>query len=462
MKAIGLDFGTESLRGVLVDVAGGAEIGSAVAEYEHGVIEGKYHDPQDYLSATRRVMDRLGRADAIGVAATSCSVLACRTDGTPVSRVKIWKNHDAQPQADRIHERAHNEPWLRRYGRISSEWFFPKVLHTLETEPEVFRTADRFVEKGDWIVWQLTGRETRNGCAAGYKAMWHKREGFPVDFLRGLGIPEKKYAGEVLPPGTQAGRWQEIPVSVAVIDAHASVPAAGISGPGTMLLVMGTSLCHMILSDREVPVPGSCGVVEDGILPGFFGYESGQAAAGDLLAWYTREFRVAHEASPGPGRLVALDWVNGSRELQRSDLSGLIVGLTLETKPAEIYRAFVESIAFGTRRIVEAYEAAGVAVRELRACGGLAEKNPFLMQVFADVTGRTLRVARSPHATALGAAIFGAMAAGLPTERLGGVGDVAYAPDRAAHEAYGRLYRIYNELHDRFSDGRIMSSLKGA
>ena len=476
MRTVGLDFGTESLRGVLVDVETGEDTSTAVAEYEHGVIDGKYHDPDDYLTAMECVLRELGPADAIGVAATSCSVLPCKADGTPLSRlhndpqalVKIWKNHDAQPQADRMNEIAaeRDEEWLSRYGKISSEWFFPKVWNTLAESPEVYHEADRFIEKGDWIVWQLTGRETRNSCAAGYKAMWHKRNGFPSrDFFSALDpaladVVEKKMSRDMLPVGSPAGKWKDAVVATATVDAHAAVPAAGITGPGVMLMVMGTSLCHLVLSDKEVHVQGMCGGVEDGVLPGYFGYESGQAAVGDVFAWFTREFNVPHEASPGPSSIVALDWWNGSRELQNADLSGVIAGLTLDTKPSEVYRALVESTAFGTRRIIEAHESAGIEVAELRACGGLPERNPFLMQVFADVTGREIRVARSDQASAVGSAMLAAIAAGASSARMAGVRETAYVPNADRHDEYEGLYRIYTELHERFGDGGLMAELK--
>ena len=475
MKSIGLDFGTESLRGVLVNVETGQEVSTHVVEYEHGVIDGKYHDPDDYLKAMDRVLAEIGPADAIGVDATSCSVLPCKADGTPLSRltqdpqalVKIWKNHDAQPQADRMNEIAaeRREKWLPRYGKISSEWFFPKVWNTLVEAPEIYHQADRFIEKGDWIVWQLTGRETRNSCAAGYKAMWHKREGFPSnDFFAALhsdlaDVVEKKMTRDILPVGSQAGKWNDSVVAVATIDAHAALPATGITGPGVMLLVMGTSLCHLVLSDEEAHVAGMCGAVEDGILPGYFGYESGQVAVGDIFGWFTREFNVPHEASPGPSRIVALDWWNGSRELQNTDLSGVLVGLTLDTKPSEIYRALVESTAFGTRRIIEAHETAGMEIRELKASGGLPERNPFLMQVFADVTGRPIQVASTSQASALGSAMLGAIAAGVSPSRMASKAIKEYVPDSERRTEYERLYDVYTQLHETFQDGDLMSEL---
>ena len=480
MKTIGLDFGTESVRGVLVDVDSGEEMATAVSEYEHGVIDGKYHDPDDYLRSMDSVLGELGPSDAIGVDATACSVLPCKADGTPLSRlsdnplslVKIWKNHDAQPQADRLNELAlqRGESWLSRYGRVSSEWFFPKVFHTLEEAPTVYQEADRFIEKADWIVWQLTGRETRNACAAGYKAMWHKRDGFPSEgFFQSLhpslaGVVRDKTGSSVMPVGAPAGRaanYGDALVAVGAVDAHAAVPAAGITEPGAMLLVMGTSLCHLTLASEEVQVLGMCGAVEDGILPGYFGYESGQAAVGDMFAWFSQQFNLPHRGSDEPGSLVALDWWNGSRELQRADLSGVLVGLTLDTTPEEIYRALVESAAFGTRRIIEAHEAAGLPIAELRASGGLPERNPFIMQVFANVTGRRIRIARTSQASAVGSAMLAAMAAGASPHNMGGVGQQEYLPDPATKKRYDELYSIYTDLHGKFSDGVIMAKLRG-
>ena len=478
MKTIGLDFGTESVRGVLVDVESGEEIATAVSEYHHGVIEDKYHEPDDYLVSMHNVLSELGAADAIGVAATASSVLPCKDDGEPLSRtsgnphalVKIWKNHDAQPQADRINQLAieRDESWLTRYGLISSEWFFPKVLHTLEEAPDIFHGADRFIEKGDWIVWQLTGKESRNACAAGYKAMWHKKDGFPgVDFFRSVNpqferVAKDKIGAQIAPAGTMAGRaanYGNALVAVGTVDAHAAVPAAGITKPGSMLMVMGTSLCHLTLDSREVKVPGMCGAVEDGILPGFVGYESGQAALGDMFAWFSDKFNIPHVGSQAPTSLIAIDWWNGSRELQKADLKGLILGLTLDTKPEEIYRALIESAAFGTKRIMESYEKAGIPIHEIRASGGMPDQNPLVMQVFADVLGRTIKVAKTSQGSALGSAMLAAMALGVPTQNMGGLGDRAYVPNNRNTKRYDEVYEIYLTVYRQFSDGVLMAHL---
>jgi len=307
--------------------------------------------------------------------------------------------------------------------------------------------------------------------------------------------PVGSRAGELRPemakrPGLKSGT----PVAVGVIDAHSAVPGAGVTAPGTMVLVMGTSLCHMVLSPEMKMIPGIAGVVADGIVPGYYGYEAGQPAVGDIFAWfvercippeYHREARKkrrdlhrhvianASKLRPGETGLVALDWWNGNRSvLMNADLSGVIVGLTLGTKPEEIYRALLESTAFGTRKIIETLEAEGIPIRELRACGGLAERNKLLLQIFADVTGREITLAASPQTTALGAAMWGAVAAGKAgggydtifeaAQRMSRLKREKYSPVAAHQAVYDSLYREYATLHDYFGRGGndVMRRLK--
>jgi L-ribulokinase len=546
--AIGIDFGTESGRAVLVDCADGRELGASVYRYRNDVIDRRLpapdddvvlgsdwalQDPMDYVQTVQETVPALlaetgvDPAEVIGVGIdfTACTMLPTLADGTPLCTldamrrephawVKLWKHHAAQPQADRINEIAaeRREPWLPRYGgRISSEWFFSKALQILDEAPEVYARAERLIEAADWIVWQLTGVESRNSCTAGYKALWSKRDGFPDEAYfaaldpRFARVVDDKMSHRVVPIGDRAGGvcetaagWTGLvpgtPVAVANVDAHVSVPAATVTRPGTMVLIMGTSICHVLLSDELAIVDGMCGVVEDGVVPGLFGYEAGQSAVGDIYAWFVEssvppEYHelarhrgvdvhqvLVDEAAalrPGESGLLALDWWNGNRSvLVDADLRGLLVGMTLATRAPEIYRALIEATAFGTRLIVEAYEGGGVAVDEIVACGGLPDRNKLLMQIFADVVGRSITVAASKQAPALGSAMFGAVAAGTAAGGYASIVDAAtnmahlsdevYVPDPDRHATYGRIYGEYLRLHDLFGRGGddVMRHLK--
>ena len=546
--AVGIDFGTESGRAVLVDCTDGHELATAVYPYRNGVIDEclppphddvrlepdwALQDPEDYVRTLQETVPRLltdagvEPADVIGVGIdfTSCTMLPTTADGTPLcllddfrrsphAWVKLWKHHAAQPEADRINTVAvdRGEVWLERYGhKISSEWFFAKALQILDEAPEVYDRADRLIEGADWIVWQLTGSETRSNCTAGYKAMWSKRDGFPADaYFAALDprfehVIDEKMSRRIAPIGSRAGAlceraaaWTGLragtPVAVANVDAHVSAPAATVTDPGTMVVIMGTSNCHILLGEELVSVEGMCGVVEDGVVPGLFGFEAGQSAVGDILAWFAASCvppeyhemarrldmdvhgvleQEAAELRPGESGLLALDWWNGNRSvLVDADLSGFLVGMTLATRPPDVYRALIEATAFGTRVIIDAFESAGVPVRGIVACGGLPERNTLLMQLYADVTGREFAVAASKQTPALGSAMFGAVAAGAA---LGGYDSIVkasrhmahlsgdtYRPIGDHHAVYGRLYREYARLHDMFGRGGddVMRTLK--
>ena len=546
--AIGIDFGTESARAVLVDCADGSELGTAVYGYRNGVIDEHLpepdadvrlepdwalQDPEDYIRTFQETVPSLlaetgaDPADVIGIGIdfTACTMLPTLADGTPLclldglrrephAWVKLWKHHAAQPEADRINAVAaeRGERWLARYGgKISSEWFIAKALQILDEAPEVYDRADRLIEAADWVVWQLTGSETRNTCTAGYKAMWSKHDGFPADaYFAALDprfehVIDEKMSRTIVPLGARAGGLSEraaawtglVPgtaVAVANVDAHVSVPAVTVTEPGTMVAIMGTSICHMLLGEELATVDGMCGVVEDGIVPGLFGFEAGQSAVGDIFAWFVesavppeihelarRNGSSVHEVleteaaklQPGESGLLALDWWNGNRSvLVDADLRGLLVGMTLATRAAEIYRALIEATAFGTRVIVDAFESAGVPVTGIVACGGLPDRNKLLMQIFADVTGREFAVAASRQVPALGAAMFGAVAAGAAAggydsivdaaQQMAHLGRERYRPVAARHAVYDELYREYIRLHDLF--GRrgddVMRNLK--
>ena len=462
----------------------------------------------------------------VGIDFTACTLISVDKDGTPLcfkdefksnphAYIKLWKHHAAQGQANRLNETAQNrgEDFLKRYGgKISSEWMIPKIMQTLEEDKEVFDAADRFMESADWLVMWLTGSEMRNSCTAGYKATWHKRKGYPSkDFFKALApdlenIVEEKLSPDIYPLGTKAGGLtaeaaeltglkEGTAVAVANVDAHVSVPAAGITGAGQMLMIMGTSTCHMVLGEEEKIVSGMCGVVEDGIMPGYLGYEAGQSCVGDHFEWfvdncvpasYARESKekgisihayLREKASvlkPGQSGLIALDWWNGNRSvLVDADLTGLMIGMTLLTKPEEIYRALIEATAYGTRMIIETFRDSGVAVDSLFAAGGIAEKDPMMMQIYADVTGMEIKIAKSDQSPALGSAMFGAVAAGSAkggydtifeaAAEMGGVKERTYIPDAESAAVYDKLYAEYEVLHDYFGRGAndVMKRLKG-
>jgi L-ribulokinase len=547
--AIGVDFGSESGRAVLVDVADGAVLATSVYPYSHGVIddvlpldarqvvlppEWALQDPEDYLRVFQTTIPDVLRtsgvqpSDVIGVGIdfTACTMLPTTADGTPLcllpdlrsephAWVKLWKHHAAQGQADRINEvaRATGQDWLDRYGgKISSEWFFAKSLQILEEAPHVYARAERLIEAADWVVWQLTGQERRNVCTAGYKAMWSKHDGFPPnEFFAALGpgfadVVDTRMSRDLHELGERAGGLSEraaawtglLPgtaVAVANVDAHVSVPAATVTDAGRMVMIMGTSTCHMVLSREERAVPGMCGYVQDGILPGFFGYEAGQSAVGDHFAWfvehstpeaYRQEARArgldihallqekASALQVGASGLLALDWWNGNRSvLVDVGVSGLLIGATLATVPEEIYRALIEATAFGTRTIIETFEAHGVPIHDIVAAGGLAEKSPLIMQIYADVTGRTFRISASDQTPALGSAMFASVAAGPAmgghaniedaSRAMARIRDDVYAPIPANQAVYDVLYREYVRLHDYFGRGEndVMRTLKG-
>jgi L-ribulokinase len=543
---IGVDFGTESGRAVLVNVSTGEEVATAVHPYSDGVIDEHLpgsdvplppdfalQNPQDYIEVLKETIPAVLREsgvnaeDVIGIGTdfTACTMLPIDEKGTPLclkpewrdnpyAWVKIWKHHAAQPEANRLNEiaRQRGEEWLPRYGgKISSEWLFPKIWETLNKAPEVYDAAHRYIEAADWIVLQLTGEEKRNSCTAGYKAIWNKRKGYPSDdFFAALDprlrhVVGEKLSRDIYPLGQRAGGLTEemaaltglrpgIAVPVGNVDAHVSVPAATVTEPGRMVIIMGTSNCHMVLGEEERIVEGMCGVVEDGIIPGFFGFEAGQSCVGDHFAWFVEncvpasyeeeaksrglnihqllEEKAARQ-KPGEHGLVALDWWNGNRSiLVDVDLTGMLVGATLATKPEDIYRALIEATAYGTRVIIEAFESNGVAVNEIVACGGLPERNRLLMQIYADVTGREIRVAATSQAGAFGSAMFAAVAAGSAVggydaifeaaRKMARLKDVVYRPDPARKAVYDRLYAEYLALHNYFGRGAndVMKRLK--
>jgi L-ribulokinase len=474
-------------------------------------------DPADWRTALgTAVREALRDAGAdpsavagIGTDFTACTVLPVRRDGTPLCEVpelrdrphawpKLWKHHAAQPQADRINELAHarQEEWISRYGgRISAEWEFAKALQLLEEDPDTYRRTERWIEAADWIIWQLCGTETRNACTAGYKGIYQDGRYPSEDYLKAVNpefgdFAQTRLAGLPLSAlGSKAGtltsagaRLTGLPEGISVaagnVDAHVTAPATRATAPGQMVAIMGTSTCHVMNGDHLADVPGICGVVDGGIIEGKFGYEAGQSAVGDIFAWWTGlgvpESYLADAAERGQSLheylssrcegkpvgahgLVALDWMGGNRSiLVDHHLSGVIVGLTLATAPEEVYLALLEATAYGTRVIIEAFDAAGVPVTEFIVAGGL-KRNRLLMQIYADVLRRPVSVAVSDQAPAAGSAIHAAVAAGLHADVaaaaavMGRVEQAAYLPDQGRADSYDELFAEYRTLHDYFA-----------
>ncbi len=539
--SVGFDFGTESVRVVVADIRDGNLAGQATRKYANGVIDAvlpdtgrklppeyALQDPRDWMHDAAAAC-RAAIKDAeispdqvlgIGVDFTSCTMLPALADGTPLCRTdkfsgvplawpKLWKHHAAKAQTDRINQiaRDREEKWLPRYGgTIGLEWFFPKVAETLEDEPAVYDATQVWLEAGDWFVWQLidgpfpdcsAANLVRSTCQAGYKAMWNRATGYPSrEFFAAVNprladVVRQKMPGNLIPPGEKAGALTPAaakvfglspgtPVSAAIIDAHAGVPGAGVASPSTMVMVLGTSSCHMMNSRIEQLAPGIAGVVEDGILPGYFGYETGQASVGDAFAWLVQTFGLSHEAMnrdaarlpPGSGGVVALDWLNGCRTpLMDARLSGAFVGLRLGTRPEQLYRALIEATAFGVRWIVDTLRDAGVPVRRFVAAGGLPGKSPLLMQIYADVLNEKIALAESDQSVALGAAILGCLAAGPAATGHASVSmaihamartrdDLVYRPDLQARKTYAKLYQTYRTLADPTAPlARVMRQL---
>jgi L-ribulokinase len=529
--ALGVDFGTESGRALLLDLDSGEEVAVSEVAYASGAIDRELpptgeqlppdwalQDPDDWVAVLEEAIPAVLETDGvaremvlgIGVDFTSCTVLPVSAEGVPLCTLqrwrarrhawpKLWKHHAAQPVADRLNEVAaeRGEAFLGRYGgRISSEWYFPKLIELWLEDREVYDACHTFIEATDWIVWYLTGREVRQSCTAGYKAMWSQEEGFPPAAYfeaayPGFDAPAAKLGSEFAPLGTRAGTLRGqlaahlgLPESVAVavgnVDSFVSVPGAGVQSPGTFVMVVGTSICDLVVDPVEIRLPGITGVVRDGILPDLYGYEAGQAAVGDMLAWFVETLaprdagyaaleRAAAAIGPGGSGLVALDWWNGNRTiLADADLSGALFGLTLQTTREQIYRALLESVAFGNRRIIENFEEHGLALGEIVACGGIAEKSPLTMQLLADTSGLRVDVPDSTQIPARGAALFGALAAGAFADIGAAIAATrppiarSYEPDNGARAVYDRVYAIYRSLYERLggSEAELLHGLK--
>ncbi|HZU40947.1 MAG TPA: ribulokinase, partial [Solirubrobacteraceae bacterium] len=524
-NVIGVDFGTESGRVLLLDARSGEERAVAVVPYHHGVIDRELphggaalghdwalQDPEDWLRVLREgVPEAIAQAGVapdtvagLGIDFTSCTVLPVAADGTPLCLLrrwrerphawpKLWRHHSAQAIADRLTEVAHErgEEFISRYGgRISSEWYFPKLIEMWLEDREVYEASHGFIEAADWIVWWLTGRECRQACTAGYKALWSPDGGLPAAeyfdaAYPGFDRPDEKLGSAFVPLGTRAGDLRSevaerlglpawVAVAVGNVDSFVSVPGAGVERPGVFVMAIGTSICDMVVHPDELRLPGITGVVRDGILPGLYGYEAGQAAVGDMLAWYVQTLgssgangfaaleAQAAQVPPGGTGLVALDWWAGNRSiLADADVSGAIFGLGLQSTREQIYRALLESIAFGNRRIMDNFRDHGLELSEIVACGGISRRSPLTMQLLADTSGVTVHVPASSEVPARGSAMFAAVAAGLYTDIRQAVAALrpsiarSYHPDRAAMATYDEVYAIYRTLYEMLGRSHV-------
>lgn len=527
---IGVDFGTLSARALLVNAVTGEEKAVAECAYKRPLLtsddlcgaeieeNAALQTPADYLEALKSTIQGvLSEADitaesvvGIGIDVTSSTVLPVDENAEPLcampefknepqAYMKLWKHHSAQAEADLMTELAQsrNEEWLSLYGgKVSSEWFFPKLYEVLRKAPRVYEKMFRYVEAADWIAWKLTGNEVHSACMAGYKALW--KNGYPdKSFWKSLDsafsdVIGTKVSEKISATGSSAGVISGLgakltgllpgtAVAVPIIDAHAALPAAGIVDDGKLMMIIGTSTCHIIMDKNELPISGICGSVVDGIAPGFSAYEAGQPCVGDCLGWFiencvpNRYFEEAKGAGmsiydllnqkaaaikPGENTVLALDWWNGNRSpLADFDLTGMLIGLTLNTRPEEIYRAIIEATAFGTKAIVELYERNGIVIREVYASGGIPRKNPFLMQIYADILGKDIKVAKSRQAGALGSAIFAAASAGCFDSLASAAAAIAeecntvYQPVSENSREYEKLYSAYAELSEYFGRG---------
>jgi L-ribulokinase len=535
--ALGLDYGTNSCRSLIVDLADGTELASHVFPYPSGkqgiLLDPKdpnvaRQNPRDYLDAFASIKEaiRLARKKrkgfnpheivGIGVDTTGSTPLPVDRNGTPLAfnpkfrknlnaQAWLWKDHTSYAEAAEITATA--AKWRPQYlakcgGTYSSEWFWSKILHCKRVAPEVFKAAHSFVECCDFIPAVLAGNTrpdqiVRGVCAAGHKAMYCEEwDGLPDkkflarldpaladlrDRLFDKAVPSDRLAGRLSKQwATELGLKEGTAIAVGAFDAHMGGVGAGIK-VGTLVKILGTSTCDMMVwpeNKRLADIPGVCGIVKGSVLPGFHGIEAGQSAVGDIFLWlvnhlvpdtYGRSMdekfihlaKAAARQKPGEHGLLALDWNNGNRTiLVDVRLSGLLLGQTLHTEAHEIYRALIEATAFGALTIINRIEEYGVPVREIVNCGGLASKNPLLMQIYADVTGRPMKISRSDQTCALGAALFGAVAAGRKAggydsvaaaqAAMCGVRSTVFKPIRENHAVYKEIYSLYRELHDAF------------
>lgn len=539
---VGVDFGTLSGRVLVLDAKSGNVLATAVYDYPHGVMDRALPNgtplppqfalqhPSDYLEVLRIAVPAaikdagISPSEVAGMCIdfTTCTLLPIYRDGTPLcldpkysnrphAYVKLWKHHAAQAEADQINEiaRRRGEEWLDDYGgKISSEWALPKILETLKKDPEIYDVAARFMDAGDWLSYILTGEESCAAGFAGFKFLWGADRGFPSDDFftevdtRLSGIIGTKLLSEVRTVektagvlsargATLTGLLPGTPLALPSLDSDVAMPALGIVDPGTLMLIIGTSGVDLIHSTKKLKLPGICGFVRDGVVPGLYTYEAGQCGIGDCFNWFVKNCvpesyetaarqsgisihkylrQKAKQLRPGESGLIALDWLNGNRStLQDSDLSGMVLGITLSTRPEEIYRALIEATAFGLRRIIDVFVNGGLEIRAIRAAGGIAKKDEMLMQIYADVCRMPISAVDTEQGPAHGAAIYAAVAGGLypsvaeASKALSVKRAITYTPIEGNSRVYDRLYAEYSELYDYFGgENGVMKRLKNS
>ncbi len=536
---IGVDFGTLSARAIVLDVKNKNVVAEHTSTYKHAVMDRCLPDgtllpdnfalqhPQDYIDSLEESVKGAVRSSGvdvceiggIGIDFTASTVMPVYSDGTPLAfddafknephaYVKLWKHHGAQKEADdfTLAAKDRNESWIDSYGgAVSAEFMFPKILETARNAKNVYDAAYRFTEAGDWINMLLTGEETHAAAFAGYKAFWDEKTGFPsndyfksvdplLDGVIGTKISDRislvtGVAGNVCRRGAElTGLEIGTPVSLAMLDAHAAMPALDITDNGNLMLILGTSACHIINSEKEITVDGIFGRVKNGVIPDATTYEAGQQCFGDAFDWFVSNCvpksyfdeaqekcinvhqlltQKAQELKIGESGIVALDWFNGNRSvLVNSRLSGMLVGVTIRTKPEEIYRSLLEAAAFGTKRITDQFEGYGIDIDTVTAAGGIANKNPLLMQIMADVLNKPVAVCSATQAAALGSAVYASVAGGFyedvrsAAKELSVPTAMVYTPNGNNAESYGILYREYLALHDYFGkENMVMERL---
>ena len=543
MYSIGLDFGTESCRAIIIDVNCGKVCGSTISNYRNSVID-KFlpnqsdfqlpdkwalQNPDDYIESMIKSVKKLldiskispDKICGLGIDFTSCTIIPTDEFGKPLSYfveyknnphawAKLWKHHSSDEQAKKITMIANenNLDWIEKYGgSISAEWLISKGLQILEEAPEIYKASKYFVEAGDWIVWQLTGKLIRNKCAAGYKGLWNEDNGYPDKiFLSKLNkdfidFYDHKIFGEVINSGKKVSTLNkefsellglniDTIISSAIIDAHSAFIGVGISKPKKMMIILGTSACHIVLSEEYKFIKGISGIVKDGIIDGYYAYEGGQASFGDNLKWFVENltpikyFKEAenlgvsiydlledYASKLDESKIISLDWFNGNRTpLVDSNLSGLIVGMNVTTEAPEIYLSLLESLAYGSKIILDQFKENGIEIEEIICSGGISKKSKLLMQILSDVTNRKISVIESDQASAIGAAILGALASG---SKFGGYDNIeeamlnmsssineVYSPNTANQLKYSKLFYEYKRLFHYFSkENNIMKTL---
>lgn len=531
--SIGIDFGTESGRVLFINVHTGEIVATEVISYAHGVIDSNdnrfpydlpygtaIQDPNDYLEVlSKGIPNALKQAKinstqivGIGFDFTSSTLLPIDEYFTPLCSnpkfkenhhawVKLWKHRLSISIKDEMYTLAkeRDERWFRKLGHnISEEWAIPKIYETFIKAPELFKEASYFIEASDWISTILTGKLTRNNCSLGFKTFWSEEDGFPIEYFKALNhefgfLLPSKLAGPVKKTGELAGtlckEWAQklhlpegLPIATCIIDAHSAVIGNGINDSGTLLMVMGTSTCHLMVHENLSEITGISGVVKDAIIPDLYAYEAGQPTVGDLFSSFVKNhiprsyeieakrrnitlYKLLEEKAtllkPGESGLLALDWHNGTRSiLSNPNLSGMIIGLTLHTKPEKIFLSYLEATAYSAKKIINTYLNAGMDVNRIVAGGGLPKRNPLLMQIYADVLDMPLQISHSEYSPGIGAAILGAVAA---TSQHGGYDTIDEAmknmvipsteifyPNKDHVKIYKNLYSIYDNIHQYF------------